>query len=161
MATYEVIGVGEYAKYFDEQAYQNTVQYVLNREHTAYCGGANIEDLNSAAEEMEAVAVQYGKNSGKRVRHSVLSFSRAEEERISPQVANFYAKRIVEYYAPEYQIIYGVHNNTDNLHIHFLMNQISYVDGHRYAGKKKDYYGFQKHIRNVTHLPIIAVKKGS
>ena len=46
----------------------------------------------------------------------------------------------------------------DDLHVHFMMNHISCEDGHRYQGKKSDYYGFMNHIRQVTHFPVIPVK---
>lgn len=128
----------------------------MNPRKAAYAGGCNVETLERAAQEMEAVAKAFGKNKGKRVRHSELSFS--AEEGISAEQADLYAREIVLHYAPEYQIVYAVHDDTENTHIHFVMNQISYVDGHRYQGKKKDYYDFMRHIGSVTHLPVIPVR---
>ena len=104
--------------------------------------------------------VKFGKDKGKRVRHSVLSFD--ERENVTPEQANEYAQAIIQHYSPEYQIAYAVHTNTSNVHIHMVMNQVSYLDGHRYEGKKKDYYAFKKYMGSVTHLPIILSKdKGS
>ena len=114
------------------------------------------DTLVKAAKTVEQTAVFFGKNSGKRVRHSIVSFD--QREHITPEQANIYAQKIIQHYAHEYQIVYAVHTNTNEVHIHLIMNQISYLDGHRYGGKKKDYYDFMRHIRCVTHLVVIPVK---
>lgn len=156
MSTYRVIGVGEHGKYFDENAYHDLNAYIFNPEKAAFVGGAGVTSVETAAEEMQQVARTFGKDKGKRVRHSVLSFS--EKEKVTPEQADSFAKEIIQFYAPEFQITYAVHENTDDTHVHLLMNQISYQDGHRYEGKKKDYYDFMKHIKSVTHFPVIPAK---
>lgn len=156
MSAYKVVGKGEKNKFFDEEAYSSIAEYILNPEKAAYVGGCNITSAQTAAHEMEQTAIVFGKTQGKKVRHSILSFG--EKEHVSPEQANQYAQQIIQHYAPEYQMIYAVHTNTDDTHIHFAMNQISYLDGHRYQGKKKDYYDFMRHISHITHLPVIPIK---
>lgn len=156
MATYKVIGLGQPGKFFDVNSYQDAISYITNPSKAAYIGGAGITSIDSAAKEMAQIANIFGKTSGKKLRHSVLSFG--ENEAVTPKMADSYAREIIQYYAPEYQIVYAVHENTDDLHIHFVMNHISFVDGHRYAGKKQDYYAFQRHMKQVTHLPILLSK---
>lgn len=156
MATYRVCGVGQPGKYFDDRVYNDTINYVFDPDSAAYIGGAGIQSLPLAAEEMRRTAVSFGKDKGKRVRHSVLSFD--ESESVTPEQANGYAREIIQHYAPEYQIVFAVHTNTDNVHVHFVMNQVAHTDGHRYEGKKKDFYDFRRHMARVTHLPILLVK---
>ena len=156
MSTYKVAGRGEKNKFFDGEAYRSAVNYILDPEKAAYAGGCNVSSVRLAAQEMEETAMEFGQEDGKKVRHSVLSFD--PKEHVTPEQANRFAKQIIQYYAPEHQMVYAVHTNTDDVHIHFVMNHISYVDGHRYQGKKKDYYGFMNHIRQVTHFPVIPVK---
>lgn len=150
MATYKVIGVGDHKKYFDENSYHSVINYIFS--HATSIGGST-RSVETAADEMLYIANYFNKNSGKRLRHSMLSFSK--EERVTPGIANNYALGIKEYYADEFQIVYAVHNNTDEVHIHFVMNQISFIDGHRYAGKKQDYYGFKKYMQSIIELPVI------
>ena len=157
MATYEVVGIGEHRKFFDDNSYRDAVNYATRNNTLHYAGGANVTSLATAAEEMRDTSISFHKNSGKRLRHSVLSFD--SRENVTPEKADMYAKQIIQHYAPTNQIIYAVHDDTDNLHIHFVMNQISFQDGHRYEGKKRDYYDFQRHIRAVTHLPVMTPKK--
>ena len=96
---------------------------------------------------MHDVAVAYEKNSGLRLRHSILSF--APNENVSAAEAAEIAQEAINYYGDAYQIISAVHEDTDDIHIHFVMNQISYVDGSRYRGKKSDYYQYQKHLKKI------------
>ena len=156
MATYKVTGIGEHQKFFDDNSYQDCIRYIFNPQKATYIGGCSISSAQMAATEMEQTAVFFGKNSGKRVRHSIVSFD--QREHITPEQANICAQKIIQHYAHEYQIVYAVHTNTNEVHIHLIMNQISYLDGHRYGGKKKDYYDFMRHIRCVTHLVVIPVK---
>lgn len=152
MAEYKVVGVGEHGKFFDENSYQDVIDYITRDNTVAYTGGENVTSVETAASEMKATAVSFHKDSGKRLRHSVLSH--AEHEHVTPEMADKFAKEIIQHYAPEYQIVYAVHEDINHVHTHFVMNQISYQDGHRYAGKKKGYYDFQRHIKRVTHLPV-------
>lgn len=156
MANYKVAGIGQHGKYFDDKAYNDIIQYIIKPTKAAYVGGTGVTSVHVAAQEMQAVAHWFGKDKGKHIRHSILMFSKTEC--ITPEEADYYAQQIIQFYAPKFQVVYGVHVDTDDLHIHFAMNQISYVDGHRYEGKKKDYYDFMKYMRRVTHLPIIPVK---
>lgn len=156
MATYIVSGIGQHKKFFDSNSYRDANAYIFTPEKAAYIGGANITSSETAAAEMQKVAVAFGKDKGKRLRHSILSFHQSEN--VTPERANEFAQEIIKHYAPEYQITYAVHNNTDETHIHMVMNQISYVDGHRYEGKKKDYHDFIRHMRQVTHFTVIPGK---
>ena len=151
MAVYQVIGVGEHKKYFDENSYYDVINYILS--HAVYYGAANIHSIHTAADEMRNVAIAFNKGKGKRVRHSVLSFG--DWENVTPEIADAFAQKIILHYADDFQIVYAVHANTDEVHIHFVMNQISFLDGHRYPGDKADYYRFRKWIKQIIHRPVI------
>ena len=95
MSTYKVAGRGEKNKFFDEAAYNSAVNYVLDPEKAVYAGGCNISSVQLAAQEMEETAMEFGKENGKKVRHSVLSFG--ENEHVTPEQADRFAKKIIEY----------------------------------------------------------------
>ena len=156
MAIYSVMGVGEHHKFFDDNSYHDAIRYIRQDGHAPYVGMVNLSSMETAAAEMQATAASFEKDSGKRLRHSVLSFDTSEH--VTPEQAHTYGHQIIQYYAPKYQMAYAVHMNTENPHIHFVMNQVSYVDGHRYRGQKKDYYDFRNHIASVIHHPVLLVK---
>lgn len=135
-------------KYHDETAYQDVINYCANPDKTPHglIEGRKV-DKDYAADEMETVATAFGKDNGVKLRHFVLSCSSAEGL-TSPDVAKI-AHQVTDYYAGEYQILYAVHESSEKPHAHFVMNMVSYQDGHRYQGKKQDYYKFQKHIKKI------------
>ena len=144
VARYKVIN--QAGKFQDPNAYTDVIQYCTNPDKTpsGLIGGRNL-DTNYAAEQMETVADVFGKNSKTRVEHTVLSFSPNEE--ISLEGIVEIADSLADYYAEDYQVLYAVHENTDNPHVHMVMNRISHRDGHRYRGNKQEYYGVQTHLK--------------
>ena len=48
---------------------------------------------------------------------------------ITPEEAQWIAEDVARFYSSRYQICYGVHLNTDDLHIHFALNTVSFIDG--------------------------------
>ena len=78
MATYKVAGVGEHGKFFDGNSYQDAINYVCNPQKAAFVGGCNVTSADTAAMEMKKTAVAFGKDKGKRVRHSIISFDQRE-----------------------------------------------------------------------------------
>ena len=135
-------------KYHDSDALSTVITYCCAPEKTksGYIGGFGI-NIHDAAEQMESLARTYYKADGIRLRHMVLSFE--SWEKITPFMAFQIAYQAAWYYGSSYQILFAVHENTTHPHIHFVMNTVSYLDGHKYAGKREDYYNFQQHLRNV------------
>lgn len=136
-------------KYHDDSAIQTVLQYVMEPMKTPsnYIGKININKLSHAAEEMTIVARYFGKESGVRLRHMILSFQ--PEEGVNAHQAYFLAHEIAAYYGNEYQIIFAIHEDGVAPHIHFVMNTISLATGLKYRGRRDDYYRFQSHIKKV------------
>lgn len=142
-----VFAVGN-GKYHDQSAIQDVISYCQNPQKTInhYCGGLAV-NYHHAAQQMDDIALAYGKQHGVRLRHMVLSFS--PDEQIHPLRVNWIGRQIAAYYSGRFQIIYAVHEDTENLHIHFVMNMVSYIDGKKYEGGRQDYYLFQQHVRKT------------
>lgn len=154
MAVYKVLGANEHQKYTDEVSYETVIRYIFS--HARFIGGMGIQNLRTAAQEMLNHAKACGKNSGKRLRHSMLSFD--PEEKITAEKAKSIADTIIQYYGMEYQIVYAVHNDPHHVHIHFVMNQIGW-NGKRYRGEKADYYGFRNWMRLACGCNVITVNE--
>lgn len=148
MATFKVIGKGQDGKYFDDNALTDVINYVF-KEHKIphkYIDGYGVH-IENAAEQMEIVASVYNKSSGLRLRHSIISFS--DEDNILLPEAYQIANIAASFYTKHYQIIFAVHEDTYHPHIHLVMNQVSFVDGHKYLGKKSEHYDFVNYMKNV------------
>ena len=138
-------------KYTDELAYQQLLDYIMRLDKTPdyYIGGFAVHP-QYAAEEMQLVSQAYHQNRGVRLRHWIISFEK--HELADAWHANQFAQMACRFYADTYQIVYSVHEDAAHLHIHFVMNMISYLDGKRYAGKKKDYYDYQNYLQGVAEV---------
>ena len=147
-------------KYHDEQAIMDVADYVLRSDKapSQLAGGIAMNPL-LAKEQFGIVAQAYGKDFGVRLRHMILSFG--PNEQISLIDAKNIAYQAAAYYGGQYQILWGCHTDGSCLHIHFVMNTVSYLTGRKYDGSKADYYGFQSHLNRVLEpygLYLITVK---
>lgn len=157
MATYKVIGCEQDGKYMDETAREDVISYVTRPDKIPhhYVGGVAV-NIDNAAEEMTILADAFHKDDGLRLRHSVIGF----DKDITLETANAIARIAAEYFGSERQTIYAVHEDADHIHAHIVMNSVSYLDGRKYHGTKKQYYDFIKYMKSavrpygITFYPV-------
>ncbi len=144
-------------KYVSDTAVSNLVYYISNTIKTLgiYMGGFGICELKDKEDviyQFNKVKDFYGKNNGNRLRHFIVSFCGIED--FNPSQAYSVAMDIAKYYGMQYQVFFGVHMDKKHLHIHFMMNTVSYVNGKRYAEGKEDFYMLKKYVDDViaNHL---------
>lgn len=127
-------------KYHDDNAKHDVINYILNPDKMihGYFGMAYVNPANPDLS-MWDTAMQFGQERGVRIRHYVVSFKNTELT--DPRIANLIANEIMTAIGGKFQRIYGVHENTDELHFHLAFNTVSYVDGSRFYGKKHEHYG--------------------
>lgn len=135
-------------RYHDTDDRDRVAQYILNPQKTPHrlIAGFHI-DSSDAVGSMNAVAEKWGKQNGVQLRHFILAFY--PQECNDPLCAFQIGKDILWHIGQEYQSIFAVHENTANLHIHLMLNSISYQDGHRYYGTRRDYYTLINCIKSV------------
>ncbi|MDE6031101.1 MAG: relaxase/mobilization nuclease domain-containing protein [Oscillospiraceae bacterium] len=128
---------------------KNLIYYATHKDGrwVNFFGGINV-DVYHAADQMRAVKQFFRKNSDSRqVRHIVVGFD--PRHMLNAMEADTIAKRICEYYADRYQIVYGAHEDTDNLHIHIVFNCTSFVDGKQYSGGVRDLNRFRTFVDEI------------
>ncbi len=137
-------------KYRNEDAIDNAINYILNEQKTPHhCVGGSGVDMSCPVEDMKNVREKFGKQKGVQLRHQIISFE--EKELSNPYIANSIGKQISESFGKEYQTIYAVHENKDNIHIHFISNIVSFIDGHRYYGRRKEFYNDKNMMKKVLN----------
>ncbi|MCD7855371.1 MAG: relaxase/mobilization nuclease domain-containing protein [Clostridiales bacterium] len=62
----------------------------------------------------------------------MIVFFRDEACGIGDFMAAYMGRRIADYIGHRFQTIFAVHTNTENIHIHFIINPVSYRDGSLY-----------------------------
>ena len=96
---------------------------------------------------MDRVAAQFGKSDGVQARHFIFSFQPLELG--SHTEAAHIAQEITACLGAEYQTVSAVHEDQRHLHIHTVINSVSYVDGHRYRGTKQEFYTMKDQVRQI------------
>lgn len=153
-------------KFFDNDSYQDLYCYLRgihntnidsNRVHpqkekmTSDFHGSRCVDYYRAPQEMEALAMAYGKYDGTKVRHYIIS--------LSPEECSFFgsyyscclalqdiAERFLDCFHGQYQCFYVIHEDTDNPHAHVCCSTVNFQTGLKYPGDKKSYFGIQNEM---------------
>lgn len=134
-------------KYYEAHAKDDVIKYILNPYKAPnYCGAFGV-DINNLAESMEAISSHYGKSGGVQLRHFIISFY--PEEVNDAKTVNDIAQKFANFFFREYQVIYAVHEDKPHLHIHIVINSVSYIDGHRYYGTRAEFKEMQKYLQAV------------
>lgn len=138
------------ADYSRIDAMQNLIKYIITDKERkpllcSYYGGINIDPLN-AFNEMMYVKKYFRKTAGRLVRHFIVS---PEAKDFLPQELYYLAYRISLYYSNKYQIMFSVHENTNHLHIHFVINTVSFLDGKMFSEGPADHYRFRQYVLNL------------
>ena len=115
------------------------VEYAINGEKTEqklYVSGINcIPD--TAFYEMKNIKKQFFKTEGIECFHGIQSFVKDE---VTPEQAHEIGVKLAnELWGEKFQVIISTHLNTDNIHNHFVINSVSFLDGKRFCNTKRDY----------------------
>lgn len=127
-------------------ALERGINYILNSHKTSpeyiACNGV---EQNSAVEDMKTVQQLLGKDTGRRYIHYILSFDAG----VSPQKALTIASESAEYFADDYQYILSIHNNTENVHAHVILNAVNVHTGKKFSQSKAEMLDFRDYVNTV------------
>ena len=109
----------------------NELSYVMNDMKTLdglYVGCRHISDIKNATEEMMQIKEFYGKLDGRVATHGVISLDESESDPKNAGKLMLLLDELMQKVFPDNQVVYAVHTNTENLHIHFILNTVG-LDG--------------------------------
>ena len=96
---------------------------------------------NHAWEDMRAVQERFGKTDGVVALHAYQSFREGE---VTPEQCHEIGVALArKVWGRRFQVLVATHMNTDNLHNHFVINSVSYVDGKKYEQRRSQYAEFR------------------
>lgn len=147
--------------YYRITSVHNLIHYVTHDKKTHllldYIGSPNT-DISKATEQFLYVKQHYNKMSGRQMRQFVVSFNK--KCCISSVDAYYIGMMICRFYAERYQIVFGVHQDTDNIHIHFALNTVSYVDGKKYREGYEDCFKLEGYVEYCVNKYVSDLFKG-
>ena len=132
--------------YNGEEALENVVNYVLR---SGRYGGLAV-DPEYAVFQMQLVKQLWSKTDGRQVRHIILSFS--EHEVLDYCDAMKYGYQICQYFGDRFQIVFGLHTDTDHIHLHFAINTVSFADGSKFSAGLPDYWKLRNYIQSIIPM---------
>ena len=117
----------------------NAIEYAkanFKTEKQLYVTGVNCSEDN-AIKDMIFTKKRFGKTRGVLAYHGFQSFAEGE---VTPEVAHKIGVKLAEeLWGDNYEVIVSTHLNTDNLHNHFVLNSVSFVDGRKYRNTRENY----------------------
>ena len=97
---------------------------------------------DTVLQEMRNTKKEFFKTTGIQCFHGVQSFVKGE---VTPEQAHEIGIKLAEeLWGDKFQVVVSTHLNTDNLHNHFVLNSVSFLDGKRFCNTKKDYATMRK-----------------
>lgn len=119
---------------------KHIINYVTKKEKTIgkkLCSAYNC-NIDTAAKEMQLTKELYNKTKGRTYKHFVQSFPPTENT--TPEQAHQIAKEFVEQCPlfSDFEVVYCTHVDKEHVHTHFVVNSVSFIDGHKFQMSKKD-----------------------
>lgn len=138
---------------------KNLMKYIAGetegKEKVKYCGGKGISKKpDKTADRMIVVQKYFRKTSKRRIYHWIISFPEYVRD---VNCIKIIAENVADIFFENYQVYYGVHEDTDNLHIHLAVNAVSYVDGLKWHKNKKEFEVIRRKIKEEAENILLEV----
>ena len=112
---------------------KRALDYVMKKEKTEriLLDGLNCNP-DTVRQEMAMTKQLYHKTGGRTYKHFVQSF--APDEKITPELANEIAHELAERLPlfHGFEILIATHKDRRHIHTHFILNSVSFLDGHKF-----------------------------
>ncbi len=109
-----------------------------------------------AAGQMQAVQRIYGKESKRRMYHLIVSYPEDMKEKAAILHA---AEQIADMLFENHQVFYGIHTSTENWHIHYAINAVSYNMGKKWHQSKNEFKEMKEKICRLAEDNSLCVQK--
>lgn len=132
---------------------RNLVNYAaMGKDGTAnVCGaqGVLLGEPDFMYCQMEGVKKQFHKERNRQGMHYVLSFGGEEREYIGVNEALRIGYAVADFFRG-WQVVFGIHTDTGNLHIHFVVNGTSYETGRAFDMDPAELQEVKEYIKAVV-----------
>ena len=152
MAAFEIeIPEGDYE---NEDAVRRVIDYICRLDKPEQVGGMGVFPLyvEDMVNQFLIVKQIYHKEEGKQVFHIIISFEKSLGFTVDEVMEMGYG--IAAYWGYDRQVMFAVHDDTQNIHIHMAINTVAYTNG-----EYKAYYPIEDIIEYVK--PIVQRKISS
>ena len=102
-----------------------------------------------ATEDMRTIKLLYHQEDGRQYKQFILSFDSQEQNELATDKLMEIGVKIGHYYSNTYQILMTAHFDTDNLHLHYLINSVNIHTGQKFTSGRLDLHKFKLYINEI------------
>ena len=113
----------------------------LKTEQRAYVTCLNCDSEETAAREFMEVKESWKKKGGRQCFHGYQSFRAGEVDAETAHAIGVELARRM--WGEDFQVLVATHCNTGHYHSHFVVNSVSFIDGHHFDNRLEDYQRFR------------------
>lgn len=134
---------------------EKEIHYILKpQKHVRYYGGYNVLITNNSEDlidQFHGARSAFGKFHGIQVRHFVLSFS-AEYDKVHAFHAYLIGHEVCKLFQ-DYQAVYAVHEETEKLHIHFIVGTVNLRTGMAFDAGANTLRYLHSQVGEILRMP--------
>lgn len=106
-------------------------------------------DPEYAVEEMETIKKIWNQTDGRQYKHYIFSFD--NDVTLPQQTLIKIGQEIGAYYADDYQILMAMHFDTNNIHIHYVLNTVNMFTGKKFNLSKAEIFKYKLYINQILN----------
>lgn len=110
--------------------------------------GVYSKDVSGIIDDFKKLKNLHNKTGGVQIKHIIISFEKKPD--LKPRRLKKLIIKTLKYFGNQYQLVYAVHEDTNNLHIHIGINSVSF------AGEKFNFRAKKQHEFTIRTKKIFA-----
>ena len=133
------------------KAMKTRISYVFNKSTVLGSNTINLDSVNDIYNQFMQTKNEFNKFSGNNFLHYAISFS--EEDTIGKkEVVEIIDKFLEDKRFDGFENFYGIHQDTDNIHCHLLINSVNSVTGKKWHldDRKKDFLDMEIKLNKIA-----------
>lgn len=112
--------------------------------------GLNVsDDKETAILEMLQTKEMYDKTEGRQYKHYIQSFSPLDTGKLTPEKAHELGREWAAKHFPGFEVYIGTHTDKAHIHNHFVINSVSFEDGHKIQISSQDLQIMKQHSNEL------------
>jgi len=112
--------------------------------------GLNVsDDKQTAMFEMQQTKEMYNKTDGRQYKHYIQSFSPKDNDKLTPEKVHELGCEWANEHFQGFEVFIATHTDREHLHNHFVVNSVSFEDGHKFQVSSKQLHDMKVHSNSI------------
>lgn len=112
--------------------------------------GLNVsDDKQTAMLEMQQTKEMYNKTDGRQYKHYIQSFSPKDNNKLTPEKVHELGCEWANEHFKGFEVFITTHTDREHLHNHFVVNSVSFEDGHKFQVGNKELNYMKEHSNSI------------